>query len=469
MKKDKPGAAVNRREFLSAAMAAGALAATSPVAGAATSDKPTAGAQPNVLFILADDLGWGDLGCYGRPDYRTPHLDRLAAEGARFTQAYAASPVCTPTRCAFITGQYPARHPVGLMEPLPWRKQEGGVTGLDPKHPTVASLLKAVGYETALVGKWHLGYLPKYGPLKSGFDEFYGIMSGGVDYFTHDDSNGERDFFENEQPVPPEQTGYMTELLTSRAVEFLKRRRTRPFYLSLHYNAPHWPWQGARDAESAKRVRRGYDEFRGGGSFKIYAEMMRSMDDGIGRVLQTLRAAGRERDTLIIFTSDNGGERFSYNWPFRGEKDELLEGGIRVPAIVRWPGTVAAGRVTDQVAITMDWTATILSAAGARPGSAPQHTLDGVDLLPVLRPGRDARPQFERTIFWRHRNQSAVRAGRWKYWRDGTEERLFDLVADARENAEFQQAHPREFERLKAEFANWNKQLLPPVPRPNYD
>lgn len=457
MKKDKTGA-VNRREFLGAAVAAGALAAATTADG--FSDASPRPARPNVLFILADDLGWGDLSCYGRPDYRTPNLDRLASEGARFTQAYSASPVCTPSRCAFITGQYPARHPVGLMEPLPFRKQEGGLVGLDPKTPTVASLLKAQDYETALVGKWHLGYLPKYGPLKSGFDEFYGIMSGAAEYFTHDDANGDRDFFENEAPVPPERTGYMTDLLTKRAVEFLKRRRTRPFYLSLHYTAPHWPWEGPRDEALGRTKKRGYAEFRGGGSFKIYAEMMKSLDGGIGAVLNTLKSARLEHDTLVIFTSDNGGERFSYNWPFRGEKFELLEGGIRVPAIVRWPGVVAPGRVTGQVAITMDWTATILSAAGVKPDADPRHKLDGVDMLPVLR-STGARPQFERTLFWRHHVERAVRAGRWKYWNDGKQEYLFDLVEDERENADFKKARPREFELLKEEFANWDKQVLP--------
>jgi len=463
--KNKQTSGINRRAFLGAAVA-GAVAVTTKATDAAVSDPQRA--RPNVLFILADDLGWGDLSCYGRPDYRTPNLDKLAGEGVRFTQAYSASPVCTPTRCAFVTGQYPARHPVGLMEPLPWRKQEGGVTGLDPKHPTIASHLAAHGYETALVGKWHLGYLPKYGPLKSGFAEFYGIMSGGVEYFTHDDSNGERDFFENETPVPPERAGYMTDLLTTRAVEFLRRRRTRPFYLSLHYTAPHWPWEGPGDQELSKTKKRGLREFRGGGSFKIYAEMMRSLDDGVGRVLQTLREMRLDEDTLVIFTSDNGGERFSYNWPFRGEKDELLEGGIRVPAIVRWPGIVAPGRVTEQVAITMDWTATILSAAGAKVGNEPQHKLDGIDLLPVIR-RRDAQATFERTLFWRHRNQNAMRSGNWKYLHNGEEEHLFNLGADARENAEFQQTHPRELERLRADFAKWEQGVLPRKLRPNYD
>src|SRR5215210_6486144 len=189
---------LSRREFVASAVAASALAGGTEDSSAAPP------VRPNVLYIMADDMGWGDLSCYGRPDYRTPNLDRLASQGVRFTQGYSAAPVCTPTRCAFVTGRYPARTPVGLEEPLAWRKQlveQKRDVGLAPEHPTVASLLKAAGYRTALVGKWHLGYLPKYGPIKSGFDEFFGIMSGGADYFSHKDSNGEGDLFEAEVPV----------------------------------------------------------------------------------------------------------------------------------------------------------------------------------------------------------------------------------------------------------------------------
>lgn len=454
------GGKIGRREFVGSAVA-GALVAEASMKTFVAARAP----RPNVLFILADDLGWGDLSCYGRPDYRTTNLDALAKEGTRFTQAYSASPVCTPTRCAFLTGQYPARHPVGLLEPLPWKKQEGGSTGLDPSFPTVASLLKNNGYETALIGKWHLGYLPKYGPLKSGFEEFYGVMSGAVDYFTHDDANGERDFFQNQEPVPAARIGYMTALLSARAVEFLERRRTRPFYLSLHYTAPHWPWEGPRDEELHKAPKRGYSQFRGGGSAKVYAEMMRSLDESVGRVLRALRESRLERDTLVIFTSDNGGEHFSYNWPFTGRKGELLEGGIRVPALIRWPGVVPAGLHAEQVAITMDWTATILAATETKPD--PQHKLDGLNLLPAMR-SNEPRALFERTLFWRHGQRSAVRSGNRKYWHDGgEEEHLFDLAADPSENADFQNIHPEEFEKLKTAFTDWDKQVLARVARPN--
>lgn len=442
-------------------MAGVALGTRAPEASGAQLRSAPAPARPNVLFILADDLGWGDLSCYGRPDYKTPNLDRLAAEGTRLTQAYSASPVCTPTRCAFVTGRYPARTAVGLEEPLAWKKQlveQKRDPGLPAAHPTVASLLKSAGYSTALVGKWHLGYLPTYSPLKSGYEEFYGIMSGGADYFTHADANGEADFFEMEVPV--ERAGYMTDLLTDRAVEYLSRRHAKPFYLSLHYTAPHWPWEGPRDEAVSRTLGQGYAGVTAGGSLKAYGEMMKSLDDGVGRVLRALSAAKLDRSTLVIFTSDNGGERFSFNWPLRGQKFELFEGGIRVPAIARWPGRIPAGRTLDQVAVTMDWTATIIAAAGARADA--NYPLDGVDLLPVL---RGSRTSFERTLFWRHGAQSAVRSGRWKYLHDGTNEHLFDLAADEREQADFRRSHAADFERLKSAHAAWDKGVLPRRPR----
>lgn len=340
--------------------------------------------RPNILFILADDLGWGDLGCYGRPDYQTPTLDRLAREGIRFTNAYSAAPVCTPTRVGFFTGRYPARLRVGLEEPIHERSEltvdQLKAYGIPSEHPTVASLLRSAGYSTALVGKWHVGYLPYFSPIKSGFEEFFGNMSGAVDYFSHRDMTDSLDFFENEVPV--ERVGYITDLFTERAIEYIRRPHKKPFYLSLHYTSPHWPWEGPKDIAVSKAMKYGPAGFRAGGSLKVYAEMMKSLDAGIGRVLAALRAAGLERNTLVIFTSDNGGERFSYNWPFRGEKMQVFEGGIRVPAIARWPGVTRAGAVSHQPVITMDWTATMMAAAGARPHT--DFPLDGEDLTAVL-------------------------------------------------------------------------------------
>ena len=409
--------------------------------------------RPNVVFILADDLGWGDLSCYGRPDYRTPNIDLLASQGTKFTDAYSASALCTPTRCGFITGRYPARLKIGLAEPLP---VTNNLVGLDPGHPTIASLLKKSGYDTALIGKWHLGFRPEWGPNAHGFDEFFGILAGAGDYFLHKNGLGQPDLYENLTPV--QRHGYLTDLLTERAVNYVTRRRTSPFFLSLQYTAPHWPWQGPKGGESMTFSDKAREPLTmgSGGSLKLYAEMMRSLDDGVSRVMKALKDAGLDTNTLVIFTSDNGGERFSYEWPFSGQKGALLEGGIRVPAIVRWPGVAPANRVTQQMAITMDWTATILAAAET--SAAVGYPLDGNDLLPVI---KGASAVSDRTFFWRLRTQDAVREGKWKYVRRGPLRTLFDLSIDEREQADFSKKNPDIMQRLSSDFDKWNEQMLP--------
>ena len=432
---------VTRREFIGAAVGAAALASTS----SAQSQQ-----RPNVLFILADDLGYGDLSCYGRPEYKTPILDNLAKQGMKFTDNYASAPVCTPTRTAYITGRYPHRLQVGLQEPL----GDANMTlGIPPDHPTVASIMKSAGYETCLIGKWHLGNIPEFGPNRHGFDEFFGINGSSADYFTHKNNAGRFDLYENLEPSKEE--GYLTDLFTERGIRFITRKRTRPFFLSLQYNAPHWPWDGPGDA-SANHDHQPMTE---GGSLSTYGEMVKSMDAGIGRVLKALASSGLERNTLVIFTSDNGGERYSFNWPFSFQKMNLWEGGIRVPAIVRWPGVVPAGKVTEQAAITMDWTATMVALAGGKVDA--QYPLEGEDLMPVLK----GAGTHDRLLFWRLRTQDAARMGKWKYLREGTEEHLFDLSMDPGEKAELKGKHPDVFDRIRAEYKKWNAQMLPnPTP-----
>ncbi len=436
---------LSRRQFV-----AGAIVGVS--AASAVLNRPAkAAVRPNIVFILTDDLGWGDLSCYGRPDYTTPNLDRFAGQGMRFTNAYSAAPVCTPTRVGFLTGRYPARLPVGLEEPIRDRKTLGEkikTIGIPHDHPTVSSLIKKAGYDTALIGKWHLGYLPNFGPLRYGFDEYFGLMSGAGDFFTHKDMIGEPDLFEGEVPV--ERAGYITDLLTDRAVEYIKRPHKNPFYLSLHYTAPHWPWEGPGDIAVSKTLGKGHDAFTSGGSLKIYAEMMKNLDDGVGRVLGALKNAGPDRSTLIIFTSDNGGERFSYNWPFSGQKFDIREGGVRVPAIVRWPGIIRHGSTSDQPVITMDWSATMLAAAGTKPDA--QYPLDGNDMEPIL---SQKRAPYERTFFWRIKRQGGMRGGQWKYIREGKNEFLFDLSVDEREQADFSKSKQKTLERLRREFDKW--------------
>jgi len=423
------------------------------IANSVQSSSSVKEARPNIIFILADDLGWGDLSCYGRPDYRTPNIDLLALQGTKFTDAYSASAVCTPTRCAYITGRYPARFKIGLEEPLIVTNSK---VGLEPNQQTIASLLKQSGYDTALIGKWHLGFRPEWGPNAHGFDEFFGILAGAGDYFLHKNGLGQPDLYENLTPV--ERNGYLTDLLTERAVNYVKKPRSAPFFLSLHYTAPHWPWQGPQGGEPVLFTDKVPEPatMANGGSLNAYAQMMKSLDDGVARVMQSIKAAGIDKKTLVIFTSDNGGERFSYLWPFSGRKGDLLEGGIRVPAIVRWPGVVPANRVTQQMAITMDWTATIVAAAKAEASS-----FDGIDLLPVI---RGTSGVIDRTFFWRIYARDAVREGNWKYVRDGEVRKLFDLSLDQHEQADFSQKHPEILQRLMKEFDRWNDQMLPRPP-----
>jgi arylsulfatase A-like enzyme len=239
----------------------------------------------------------------------------------------------------------------------------------------------------------------------------------------------------------------------------VKKPRSAPFFLSLHYTAPHWPWQGPSGGEVIRFGEKAPEPVAmgAGGSLKLYAQMMKSLDDGVGRVMQSIKTAGIDKKTLVIFTSDNGGERFSYLWPFSGRKGELLEGGIRVPAIVRWPGVVPANRVTQQLAITMDWTPTFLAAAQV----STQHSFDGIDLLPTL---KGSSPLIDRTFFWRIYAQDAVRDGKWKYVRNGEVRKLFDLSQDEREQADFSDKHPEVLQRLMEEFQKWNDQMLPRPP-----
>ncbi|MGH8738330.1 MAG: sulfatase family protein [Burkholderiales bacterium] len=427
---------------------------------------------PNFVFILADDLGYADLGCYGGRSLTaprgscSPHLDRMAAEGLRFTQGYSNSPVCSPTRFALATGRYQYRLRGGWDEPIAGRARNdpaySPVLGLPPAHPTLPSLLADAGYATALIGKWHLGYAPHFGPLKSGYREFFGAMSGGLDYFTHCDTAGVHDLWEGEAEV--HRIGYLTDLLSARTVDYIGRQRgqTRPFLLSLHYTAPHWPWETRADEAEAKQLAASREHIShvSGGSVETYLTMIHHMDEGIGRILAALKDVGADRNTVVVFTSDNGGERFSDVWPLTGKKMDLLEGGIRVPYIVRWPARVKAGGETPQLAITMDWVATFLEAAGVAPH--PDYPLDGATLLPVL---DDPARTFKRDLFWRtnYRSQRALRSGRWKYLSTEDGEFLYDLELDARERANRARREPARLDALRARYAEWEK-TVPGVP-----
>ncbi|HWA37758.1 MAG TPA: sulfatase-like hydrolase/transferase, partial [Burkholderiales bacterium] len=309
------------------------------------------------------------------------------------------------------------------------------------------------GYATALIGKWHLGFAPQFHPLKSGYQEFFGPLSGAVDYFTHCGTDGAHDLFDGTEEVY--RKGYLTDVISERAAAWVGKQKG-PFFLSLHYTAPHWPWETRDDEAESKRIAK--IVHTDGGSVATYLRMIHHMDEGIGRVLRALQETGADRDTIVVFTSDNGGERFSDTWPLVGKKMDLLEGGIRVPYIVRWPARVKPGGVTAQHAITMDWVPTFLEAAGVSPASG--YPLDGLSLLPALE-GRIV----ERDLFWRmsFRQQRAVRSGRWKYLSVEGDEFLFDLETDARERANYRRREEKVFETLKKKYETWHA-LVPPIP-----
>ncbi|MGI4776537.1 MAG: sulfatase family protein [Janthinobacterium lividum] len=415
----------------------------------------------NFIFILADDLGHADLGCYGgRASRISPALDRMAAQGMRFTRAYSNSPVCSPTRFALMTGRYQYRLRGAAEEPLTGKFRGSTTVGLPPEHPTLPSQLKAAGYRTALVGKWHLGYPPHFGPSQSGYEHHIGPLSGGVSYFTHLDRSGAVDMVEDGESVDHQGT-YLTDLLSDRAVDFVSARAAdrQPFLLSVHYTAPHWPWE-TRHGRALPEITGATLGHLDGGSIHIYHDMVRQMDEGIGRLLDALDMGGLGEDTLVVFTSDNGGERFSDNWPLVGGKMDLTEGGIRVPCIARWPKVISPGSVSAQHHLTMDWTATMMAVAGIAEDVA--YPLDGISLQSAL---VDAGRIFERPMYWRmkHRAQRALLEGRWKYLKVNEHEYLFDIDTDERERANLARREPERLVAMRVAWETWNlsMQVIP--------
>jgi arylsulfatase A-like enzyme len=408
--------------------------------------------KPNILWIVVDDLGYGDLGCYGCKDIRTPNIDRLATEGVRLTDFYA-SPVCSPTRASLITGRYPQRS--GFDWVIRYQEKD---RGLAVTETSVARLLKKQGYATGLIGKWHLGYRPEFGPNAHGFDEFFGFLAADLDYYTHRDALGDPGLYEGTKLV--EVKGYLTDLFTERAVAFLKKNAQGPFFLEVAYNAPHWPFQPP-DKPSDRRT--GWNYGPETGTRADYVRMVERLDEGVGKLLDALDASGRKNDTLVVFLNDNGGERLSDNGPLFHGKYSLWEGGIRVPCVIRWPGVLPEKAVSSQMAIAMDVTASTLAAAGAQPPA--ERPLDGEDVLPLLAGKKPAR---ERTFFWRlprpdeQFGQMAVRRGKWKYMFDRESELLFDLEKDIGERRNLAAAQPEVVKELRSALVEWEAKL----PRP---
>ncbi|MBN2593246.1 MAG: sulfatase-like hydrolase/transferase [Sedimentisphaerales bacterium] len=453
---------MTRRQFL--IRSAGLVAFGSILHGCHSSGSQNK-CSPNIVLVMADDLGYGDVGCYGCEDIRTPAIDSLAADGVRFTTFYSNAPECTPTRTALLAGRYQQR--VGGLECAlgignvgryddAIRLRRTNDMGLPAEETSIARMLKDAGYTTAISGKWHLGYEPKFFPLRHGFDSWFGPIGGAVDYFHHIEYTGKPALYENDKPV--EREGYLTDLITDEAVSFIQLKRNKPFFIYVAYTAPHTPYQGPDDKQPEPVPQADYNK----GTRKTYAAMVERMDQGIGKILKSLDDAGLTDSTLIIFMSDNGANKAGNNSPFSGYKGNLFEGGIRVPCIAKWPGVLATGAVSDQPCMTMDFSCSIVRTAGTKPPTG--RAFDGINILHAVVTNR---PIQKRTLFWRIRRgkwtRRAVRDGSLKYIRlqndDDAKEYLFDLELDPAEKNNLLNEQPENVLRLKALLHNWEQKV----------
>ena len=439
------GSRMGRRQFL-ALVGAGAAGLATGCLG--QGQAAPAGRRPNIILIVADDLGYADVGFQGCPDIPTPHLDALARGGVRFTSGYVSCPVCSPTRAGLMTGRYQQRFG-HEFNPGPPPNPDG--VGLPLGETTLPDVLKAAGYATGMVGKWHLGTEPKFHPLARGFQEFYGFL-GGAHPYTKLAPQGPNPILRGTQPVA--ETEYLTDAFAREAVAFIDRNRRGPFFLYLPFNAVHTPLDA---------VAKYLDRFPGiaDARRRTYAAMLSAMDDAVGAVLAKVREAGLDHDTLVIFFSDNGGPpraNASRNDPLRGAKGQTYEGGIRVPFLMRWTGRLPEGKTFDHPVISLDVLPTAAAAAGAK---APAG-LDGVDLLPYLAGGKDGPPH--ETLFWRMGpERKAVRRGNLKYVRMDGKDQLYDLAADIAESKDLAEAQPDRLKALQDACARWEAELKQPL------
>lgn len=433
-------------------------------------ERAEAASRPNIVFILADDLGYGDLGCFGRDDIATPNLDRMAEQGVRFTSHYANGPECSPTRAAFMTGRY--QQWIGGLECAigtgnvgryddAIRLREQHELGLPTTTPTIVRLLKDAGYSTAITGKWHLGYEPKFAPHLHGFDKTFYCIGGGMDYFHYLDTVAGYNLFRAGDPISAE--GYFTDLATDEAIDFIDQQTTShtaalPYFLYLPYTCPHSPFQGPDDRQKHPLPLDSPLWAQGNAPPDVYRNMIERMDECIGKVFTAIEDSGQLENTLIVFAGDNGGTRSARNAPFSGFKGSTYEGGIRVPAIARWDGVLPAGVECDQPCITFDLTASMAAVAGVE---APHsHPFEGIDLVGHV---RDRKNDFPRTLYWRKPRGNVV----WKAVRDGdlkyiqqarganVDEYLFDLSNDLGEQNDLADERPAELERLRGLYNAW--------------
>ncbi len=409
--------------------------------------------KPNIIIILADDYGYGDVGCYGSERFLTPNLDALAAGGIRFTDFHSNGAVCSPTRAALMTGRYQQRSGIhGVVTAAGHRH-----TGLDLRETTIAEVMKSAGYATGIFGKWHLGYQPKFNPIHQGFDEFVGYVSGNIDYHAHLDQTGVEDWWKQDQLVP--EVGYSTDLIADHGLEFIQRNSDKPFFLFLAHEAPHYPFQGRKDPP---RYTLGKGRSKDPVSFETYKEMIEVLDENIGRVRQAIQHAGQSENTFIFFFSDNGPSSIGSAGPLRGKKGQIWEGGHRVPAIANWPGKFQAGQISDLTAMGADLLPTLAAIGGANLPDDIQ--LDGINLLPHL---VEQAKLPQRSMFWAHGNRLAIRKGEFKLVTNTNfaNPSLFNLSADLGEKQNLSEDHPELVQELLQELKLWHADVNAGVQR----
>ena len=441
---------MKRREFIKC-IAGWAVAAAFPHSGCSIANpggKSRGTARPNIILIMADDLGYGDIGCYGSKIISTPNIDALAKGGMKFTDYHSNCPVCSPTRAALLTGRYQQRAGIeGVVTAARHRD-----TGMALEEITFAEVLKNHGYSTGIFGKWHVGYSPEFNPARQGFDEFIGYVSGNVDFHSHIDQAGYEDWWKNLEKVPEE--GYTTDLITKHGIDFIERHKDKPFCLYLPHEAPHYPYQGRNDPPERLPGGKKGRKAKGDEIASAYKEMVEVMDEGIGKIVETVKRLGLERKTFIFFCSDNGATKKGSNGELSGYKGSLWEGGHRVPAVAYWPGRIKPGSVTSQTTLGMDMFPTMVSIAGAKLPAGLK--LDGVNLLGMLT--KDTKLP-ERTLFWRYKKERAVRKSPWKLLVQGDNVKLYNLDDDLGEKKNLAGAKPEMVKMLQDELSAWEQDV----------